>query len=258
MASSKIEPSFEEYRQKYRHVRMQRRDGILEICVHTNGGSLKWGALPHEELSYCFADIGADRENKVIIITGAGDSFCAETDIASFGEFTPQVWGTQYFESKRLLNNLLEIGVPVIGAVNGPAHIHAELAVLSDIVIASENATFQDGPHFPIGVVPGDGVHYIWPALLGPNRGRYFLLMGQILDARSALELGVVSEVVPQDQLSARAWELAGQIASRPVLTRRFSRAVLTQEWKRLTLEHLGHGMGLEGLAVMDYLPGRD
>src|ERR1700742_4709340 len=91
MASSKIEPSFEEYRHKYRHVRMQRRDGILEICVHTGGGSLKWGALPHEELSYCFADIGADRENKVIIITGAGDSFCAETDIASFGEFTPEV-----------------------------------------------------------------------------------------------------------------------------------------------------------------------
>jgi 6-oxocamphor hydrolase len=257
MPNKKLEPSFEQYSEKYSHIRMKREDGILELSVHTKGKSLKWGALPHEELSYCFADVGADRENKVVIITGTGDAFCAEDDVTSFGEFTPQVWGTLYFESTRLLNNLLDIGVPVIGAVNGPAHIHAELAVLSDIVIASESASFQDAPHFPIGVVPGDGVHVVWPALLGPNRGRYFLLTGQILDARTALELGVVSEVVPRERLLARAWDLAKQIASRPPLTRRFTRVVLTQELKRLVHDQLGHALGLEGIGVIDSLAGR-
>jgi enoyl-CoA hydratase/carnithine racemase len=59
--------------------------------------------------------------------------------------------------------NLLDIEVPVIAAVNGPALIHAEIPVLSDIVICSEKAEFQDAPHFANGVVPGDGVHVVWP-----------------------------------------------------------------------------------------------
>jgi enoyl-CoA hydratase/carnithine racemase len=60
---------------------------------------------------------------------------------------------------------------------------------LCDIVIASDTATFQDDPHFLNGIVPGDGVHIIWPLLLGPNRGRYFLLTGQKLSAQEALSL---------------------------------------------------------------------
>lgn len=52
------------------------------------------------------------------------------------------------------------------------------------LVIASDTATFQDAPHFPNGIVPGDGVHIVWPLLLGPNRGRYFLLTGQRLSAQ--------------------------------------------------------------------------
>src|ERR1700752_1174112 len=105
--------------------------------------------------------------------------------------------------------NLLDIEVPVIAAVNGPALIHAEIAVLSDIVIASDNAEFQDAPHFPNGLVPGDGVHIVWPLVLGVNRGRYFLLTGQKLSAREAQTLGVVSEVVPRERLLNRAREIA-------------------------------------------------
>ena len=88
------------------------------------------------------------------------------------------------------MTNLLEIEVPVIGAVNGPATIHAEIPVMSDIVLASQTATFQDAPHFPRGVVPGDGVHVVWPLLLGQNRGRYFLLTGQTLSAHRGNGLG--------------------------------------------------------------------
>lgn len=255
MLESKVASRFETYREKYRHIRMTRRDGILELALHTDGGSLKWGALPHEELGYCFTDIGADCENKVIVITGSGDAFCNDFEGGSFGDITPKTWDLMYFDAKRLLNNLLDIEVPVIGAVNGPAHIHAELALLSDIVIASDNATFQDAPHFPAGLVPGDGVHVLWPALLGPNRGRYFLLTGQTLDAKAALDLGVVSEVVPRDRLLPRARELAEMIAARPLLTRRYARVVLTHEFKRLMHSHLGYGIALEGLAAVDHWP---
>jgi len=188
-----------EYENKYETVSVQREDGILQVTFHSGDGSLLWGEAAHRELGYAFADIGADPENKVVILTGTGDDYCANFEPNRPTRRMPKDWDKTYWEGKRLLINLLEIEVPVIGAVNGPATIHAEIPVMSDMVLASETATFQDGPHFPRGVVPGDGVHVIWPLLLGQNRGRYFLLTGQTLSAQEALNMGVVAEVLPKD-----------------------------------------------------------
>ena len=187
-----------DYADKYETVRVHREDGILQVTFHSGDGSLLWGEASHRELGYAFADIGADPENRVVILTGTGDDYCANFEPNRATRRMPQDWDKTYWEGKRLLINLLEIEVPVIGAVNGPATIHAEIPVMSDIVLASETATFQDGPHFPRGVVPGDGVHVVWPMLLGQNRGRYFLLTGQTLSAQEAKDLGVVAEVLPK------------------------------------------------------------
>jgi len=84
-----------------------------------------------------------------------------------------------------------------------------ELGLLADIVLASETTVFRDAPHFRYGTVPGDGVHIVWPLLLGPNRGRYFLFTGQRLSAVEARDLGVASEVLPPTELNDRAWSLA-------------------------------------------------
>ncbi len=241
----------EQYENKYETVKFERRDGILQVTFHSHGGSLKWGGPAHGEFGYAFADIGSDPENRVVIITGTGDDYCAEFEGTS-PRRTPKTWDLTYWEGKRLLVNLLEIEVPIIGAVNGPALIHAEIPVMSDIVLASENATFQDAPHFPNGVVPGDGVHVIWPSLLGQNRGRYFLLTGQTLSAKEAHELGVVAEVLPRDRLLPRAWELAEQLAEKPDLTLRYSRVAMTLQLKRQMQDMLGYGLAIEGLAILD------
>jgi enoyl-CoA hydratase/carnithine racemase len=147
--------------------------------------------------------------------------------------------------------NLLNIEVPVIAAINGPAVRHAEIPLLSDIVLASEEATIQDSAHFNGGLVPGDGVHIVFPLLMGTNRGRYFLLTGQVLNASEAKDLGLVSEVLPKDKLLPRAWELARQLRQRPTLMLRYSRVMLTQDLKRRMHDLLGYGLAMEGLAAI-------
>ena len=150
----------------------------------------------------------------------------------------------------RLITNYLDIDVPVIAAVNGPARAHSEMALLADIVLASDTALFQDGPHFPAGLVPGDSMQVIWPLLLGPNRGRYFLLTGQEISAAEAHDLGVVGEVLAPDSLMARAREHAAQLASRDKHLLRFTRHVLTHRLKKQILDELEMGLALQGLAV--------
>jgi enoyl-CoA hydratase/carnithine racemase len=248
----RIAPTLVDYATKYENIRLERDDaGVLLVTVHTEGKSLVWTAQAHDELAYCFNDIACDPDNSVVVLTGAGENFCAEIDFSSFELGTAASWSHIIFEGQRLINNLLAIEVPVVAAINGPALQHPEIPVLSDITIASETVTFQDAPHFPLGIVPGDGAHVTWTHVLGPQRGRYFLLTGQVLDAQRALEYGVVSEVLPADQVLARAKELAATIASKPPLARRYSRVVLTREIKRLMHDQLALGLTHEALGAL-------
>jgi enoyl-CoA hydratase/carnithine racemase len=95
-------------------------------------------------------------------------------------------------------------------------------------------------------------MHIVYPLLLGLNRGRYFLLTGQTLNARQAQEMGLVNEVLPRQDLLPRAWALAEQLAQRPQLVLRYSRVLLTQHVKRLMHDMLGYGLALEGLGACE------
>jgi len=165
--------AFAEYSRKYTTVAMERRNGILQMRLHTEGKALRWGALPHEELPAAFYDVGRDRDNKVVILTGTGNEFSGPKPTPETGFFPTRppalAWDKIYWEGKHLLMNLLNIEAPMIGAVNGPALRHSELPLLCDIVLAAEDASFQDAGHFGGGLVPGDGVHVIYPLLLGLN-----------------------------------------------------------------------------------------
>lgn len=247
----------DDYRDRYATIEFARSDdGVLTLTMHTRGGEALWGTSTrslHCELGHAFADIARDPRNKVVVITGTGASFVAGMDPE---ERYPEpslaaMWPRIYQEGIDLLENLLAVPVPMIAAVNGPALIHAEIAVLCDIVLAADTAEFADLAHVPGGAVPGDGVHTVWPMLLGPNRGRYFLLTGERIGADEAKRLGVVAEVLPPQALLPRARELAGTLAKLTLPTLRNTRAVLTRNLKKRMGEELAYGLGAEAVAML-------
>jgi enoyl-CoA hydratase/carnithine racemase len=247
--------ALDQYATKYQNARLERRDGILQVTFHTGGHSLRWSLVAHTEFPDLFRDIGDDRENKVVILTGTGAEFSGPQVTSGkpnlFKERLKfEVADRIVREGKALIMNLLNIDVPVISAINGPAWRHAELPLLADIVLASDTACFQDSAHFTGGQVPGDGFHAVLPLMIGINRARYFLLTGQTLDARTAHELGIVAEVVPPKDLLPRAWALAALVAQRPPSLVRLTRGVLTEQLKRNAQDLLGFGLYAELLAL--------
>ncbi len=255
-------PSFDQYATRYEFIRMERRDGILQMTLHTEGGPFRWSLKPQAELVQAFTDVGADRDNRIIILTGTGDEFSGPRADPSQSVYqksgmtiTPSALAQADWNAKRLMTRLLDIEVPVIAAVNGPAKRHSELALLCDIVIAADDASFEDTAHFHLGGhVPGDGINVIYTMLLGINRARYFMFMGEVINAREAKELGLVSELMPRDRLLPRAWDIARQLAKKPDLLLRNTRIVLTQPLKKMMDEGIGYFTAMEALATLDHL----
>jgi enoyl-CoA hydratase/carnithine racemase len=229
------------------HVAITRGDqGIVEVRIHTGDGPMVWAPRVHDELVHAFSALADDPEVRVVLLTGTGDEFCTTMDAPAFLAEKYE-WHQIWWYGKRILQRLADIDVPVIGVLNGRATIHAELLFLSDIIIAADTASVADHAHFPNGAVPGDGVHVIWPYLLGPQRGKYFLLTGQEIDAQELLRLGAVNEVVPADAALERGRELARSLAEKPTSTLRYTRALLIDPLRKQLHEQLSHGLGVEG-----------
>jgi enoyl-CoA hydratase/carnithine racemase len=250
--------AFIDYRTKYPRMRMSRDDqGVLEIVLNTEGGPLLYthsgGPSPQAEFADAFADIAHDPDNRVVLITGTGDQFsgpAASRETFPAGDIA--AWERIRRNGIRLTMNLLEIDVPMISCINGPALRHPEIALLADIVLAAERATIQDTAHFANGLVPGDGMNVVLPLLMGYNRGRYHLLTGKSISAQDALAWGLVSEVLPNDQLLARGRELATELARRNPLVLRYTRLLFTQPLKKTMHDILGYGLALEAIAAVE------
>jgi enoyl-CoA hydratase/carnithine racemase len=245
--------SFSNYHDSFPHAKLARSPaGVLEVVLHTNGETLIFNGHVHEEFVDLFHQVGQDADNRAVILTGAGEAFIDSIDAEGFDFFSPRGFDKIYREGKKILANLLDIPVPVIAAVNGPATVHSEYILLADIVIATPDTVFQDKPHFAFGIVPGDGIHSLWPEVIGSIRGRTFVLTQQVIAADEARVLGVVSEIVPRERLLPRAREIADRIAKLPPLTASYTRVAMTQKLRRLVDESVGYGLALEGISAAD------
>jgi len=249
---------FDEYCRSYKFMKLERRHGILQMTMHTDGGPLQWDMEAQAEFARAFGEVGADPENRLVILTGTGDEFSGprlDPDNAAFfhgAKLTPSGLHSIHWNARRLVKALLDIEVPMIAVVNGPAKRHADLALMCDIVIAADDATFEDTAHFHHGsIVPGDGINVIYTMLMGLNRARYLMLTGQVLTAKEAKDMGLVSELLPRDKLLARAWELAEQLAKKPDTLLRNTRILLTHPLRKAIDDGLDYYLSLEMLSVL-------
>ncbi len=172
-----------------------------------------------EELNYAFADYNDDHEAWVLILTGSGDkAFCAGADIGKLVPVLQHQWVPRPWKMPVTIARGLDIYKPVIAAVNGMAlGGGCELALGSDIRIASENASFGL-PEVKIGLIAGWGGTTRLSRLIPPAKAAEMIFTGQPMSAQEALRWGLVNEVVPQAQLMSTAEKWAEKIlASAPL-----------------------------------------
>jgi enoyl-CoA hydratase/carnithine racemase len=247
-------PKFEEYRERFKDFyKLERRpDGVILVQAHTMGGPIQLSVENHRSLGQLLKTIGADPENEIMIITGSGDEFMMDSDPEGFRLEDEDLahWAYEYaYKDGRInVSSLVnDLEIPTIGVLNGPG-FHTEICLMCDISLCAQDATLFD-LHYDIGSVPGDGIHSCFQELLGVKRAAYALLTGEAIDARKALEYGMVNEVLPREELLPRAFKIADHIMTQPRITRRLTTQVIRRPWKRRITDDLDGGFGIQMFA---------
>lgn len=180
------------------------------------------------EMASVVEAIRADEAIRVLIITGTGDrAFVAGADIAAMSAMSPME-GLEFSQSgHRVLQAIEDLPIPVIAAVNGFALGGGlELAMACDLIIASEKARFGQ-PEINLGLIPGFGGTQRLPHRIGHPRAREVVMTGDMFDAQTALQWGLVGKVVPADQLMAEARTLAEKLVGKSAVALRQAKAAL-------------------------------
>ena len=248
-------PRFEDYREKYaKYFKMERRNGVLQVQMHSDGESVIYGLPIHNAWSQLWMEIGNDPDNEVLIFGGAGDKWIAgfdpEMSKLPLHELPADAFYDQiYADATKLLEAFIfNIDIPTIACINGSG-LHTEFALLCDITLCAEHAELFD-PHFRFNLVPGDGQGLTFQELMGTKRAAYYLYTSDKINAQMAKEMGLVNEVLPLDRLLPRAWEIAEKIMQKPRAIRRMTSAVLRRQWKRRLVEDLGFHIAHELLGM--------
>ena len=214
----------------YQHLKLERQQGgILLVTLNRPDVLNAAHEEMHAELARVWADISRDEETRVAVVTGAGRAFSAGGDLAMVeriaGNFdrATQMLG----EMSDLVYNMANCEKPIVSAINGVA-VGAGLvvALLADISICASDARLGDG-HVRLGVAAGDHAAIIWPLLCGLAKSKYYLLTGEMVTGEEAERIGLVSKVLPREEVLAEAMTIADKLATGPQQAIRLTKRAL-------------------------------
>jgi enoyl-CoA hydratase len=201
--------------QSYETLLLERRGRVAIITINRPEKRNALNIKTREEGAALIEELRADDSVGVVVITGAGDkAFIAGADIAEFAGRTAMMQ-RDVMTNRSLFNAIDSFPKPVIAMINGYClGGGCELALACDIRIASENASFGQ-PEINLGIIPGGGGTQRLTRLVGEGKAMEMILSGEIIDAKTALTIGLVNHVVPLEKLEAKTMEIASRIAEK-------------------------------------------
>jgi len=223
---------------EYEDLLLEKSDGIATVTLNApeKRNALTFGI--RKSLSQVSVDLAADDDVRVVIVTGAGLGFCAGGDLSGGGGVEPTMQQRiEFLGPSHGTHAFFMLDKPVISAVNGAAvGAGLSLALSTDIRIASDTARF--GAVFVLrGLTPDCGITYWLPGTVGAAKAMEMMFTGEIIDAAEAKRLGIVSKVVPPEELMDTARELATKIAQQAPfsveLTKRMAYRSIRDSWNR-------------------------
>ena len=190
-------------------------DGVLRVTMNNPERLNAADAIMHRELAEIWRDVDADNAVRCVVLTGAGKAFSAGGDFEMIQGIVDdfEIRARVLKEARDIVRNIIDCEKPVVSAIRGPA-VGAGLVcgLLADISIATPDARIIDG-HTRLGVAAGDHAVIIWPLLCGMAKAKYYLLTCDPLSGAEAERIGLISLCVPDEELDAKALEVAGKLA---------------------------------------------
>jgi len=237
---------------RYQHIRFERSGPVLTARLDRPEKLNAMNGLLHREMSQLFADVSADTESSIVVLTGAGSAFCSGGDldyIEACRNDAPMFHETLR-EARTIVMSLLDCDKPIICRMNGDAvGLGATVALFCDIIVAADHARIGD-PHVRVGLAAGDGGAIIWPQLIGFARAKRYLLTGDLVTAKEAEALGLVTEVVPAAELDAAVASWVSRLSRGAPKAVRWSKATINVALKQLAGSIMDVGLAYEGLAA--------
>ena len=206
----------------------------------------------HHELGSIFNDLAHDECVDVIVLTGAGNAFCAGANLQWLKQQLdepPTPRDTRH-GGRAIVLGMLDCPKPIVARVNGDAiGLGATLALLADIVIAVDTARIAD-PHVRIGLVAGDGGALIWPLLIGYARAKEFLLTGNSVTAPDAARMGLINYAVPAHEIDGTVARFVRQLASGAPMAIQFTKAATNIPLRQAVESVLESSLAFESLTL--------
>ncbi len=213
--------------QSYETILVERRGHVAIITINRPEKRNALNIQTRAEGAAILDELRADDSVRVVVFTGAGDkAFIAGADVAEFADRTA-ITQREVMLERGLFNAVDTFPKPVIAMVNGYClGGGCELALACDIRICNDRASFGQ-PEINLGIIPGGGGTQRLTRLVGEGKAMELILTGAIIDAQTALTLGLVNHVVPADQLEARTMEIANRIAEKSPIALRLAKEAI-------------------------------
>lgn len=239
--------SYEEYKERYKkHYAISRDDkGVIEVRMAAeDGGETMWLMEHKNSWHLLLQTVGADKENEVLILGGTGEHWCLSMDpeygkkVSEAANESPETFSKFMLDTYQVVPHVFEallydVDIPTIGVINGPCDGHMELALMCDIVLCAPDVEFSE-IHFNHYAVPGDGMFAILQKVIGPARANYLAYSGEGFTAQQALEWGLISEIVPTENIYKRAHEIADGMMKASRSTRCLTHDLARKPWREM------------------------